>query len=254
MEALQDGVIVSKPPIWREVIDWPLPDRNFGDRLLLRVLALAASGQVRAIHGLEHIRPGNDPFILVANHSTRREALLVPALLVLYRGGRLIHFLADWNFRLIPGVGLIYRRSGAITVTRKSARPRFLNLFKPLFLNPIPAIEQARRHLAEGRSLGMFPEGTVNRDPGRLLAGRSGAARLSLESGAAMVPMGIRFPDATNGRVGAMEIHIGPPQRPPAMTEIPAPLSAVREWHATIMTDIARLSGKAWSPRKGEGR
>lgn len=254
MEALQDGVIVSKPPMWREVISWPLPERSFGDRLLLRALSLAACSQVRAIDGLEHIRPGNDPFILVANHSTRREALLVPALLMLHRGGRPIHFLADWNFRLIPGIGMIYRRGGAITVTRKSARPRFLNLFKPLFLNPVPALEQARRHLAEGHALGMFPEGTVNRDPVRLLAGRSGATRLSLETGAAMVPMGIRFPEAAHGRPGAMEIHIGPPRRPPESMGTPAPLSAVRDWHATIMTDIARLSGKSWSPRKGDRR
>lgn len=254
MEALQDGVIVSKPPIWRDVIDWPLPERNFGDRLVLRALALAACGRVRAIHGLEHIRTANDPFILVANHSTRREALLMPTLLMLYRGGRLIHFLADWNFRLIPGVGMIYRRSGAISVTRKSARPRFLNLLKPFYLDPVPALEQARRHIVEGRSLGMFPEGTVNRDPNRLLGGRSGAARLSLETGAPAVPMGIRFPGALPGRAGVMEIFIGPPRHPPATNKIPAPLSAVREWHATLMTDIARLSGKAWSPRNGERR
>ena len=253
MEALQSGLIAPKSPAWREVLDWPLPASNLRDRLLLRTLAFAACGRVRAVHGLEHIAPENDPIVLVANHNTRREALLVPGLLVFYRGGRLIRFLADWNFRLIPGIGFIYRRSGAITVTRKSARPRFLNLLKPIYRDPLTSLERARRHLANGHSVGTFPEGTVNRDSARLLVGRTGAARLSLEARVPVVPMGIRFPEATAERPGPMELFIGAPRRPPAATKTPAPFSAVREWHASIMTDIARLSGKEWSRRKGGG-
>jgi 1-acyl-sn-glycerol-3-phosphate acyltransferase len=114
-----------------------LPSLGLGDRLVLRALALIASRHVLAIHGLQHIRPATDPFILAANHSTRRESLLVPALLLLHRGGRLVHFLADWNFRLIPGVGFIYARAQVVTVTRKSAKPRFLNILKPLYEQPL---------------------------------------------------------------------------------------------------------------------
>ena len=73
--------------------------------------------------------------------------------------------MADWNFRMIPGLDLLYRRAGAITVARKPARPRFLNLTKPLFIDTVSPMEQARQHLISGRSVGMFPEGTVNRDP-----------------------------------------------------------------------------------------
>ena len=69
----------------------------------------------------------------------------MPALLILHRGGQLIHFLADWNYRLIPGVGLIYRRAQTITVTRKSARPKFLNVLKPLYLHPLSAFERSRQ-------------------------------------------------------------------------------------------------------------
>ena len=61
----------------------------------------------------------------------------MPALLLLHRGGRLVHFLADWNFRLIPGVGFIYARAQVVTVTRKSAKPRFLNILKPLYEQPL---------------------------------------------------------------------------------------------------------------------
>src|SRR5262245_44526701 len=159
----QTRLLWETPPA-RDIVRWPLPVLGTLDRWLLRAAALIARRQVIAARGLEHIRAEADPFILALNHSTRREAVLVPPLLVLLRGGRRIHFLADWNFRLIPGVDLLYRRAGAITVMRKSARPRWLNVFKPLFADPLPPFEHARALLAAGRSVGVFPEGTVNRD------------------------------------------------------------------------------------------
>lgn len=235
-----------------EIIGCELPDLGLGDRLLLRALAILASRQIVAIHGLQHIRPARDPFILAANHSTRRESILVPALLFLHRGGRLVHFLADWNFRLIPGVDLIYARAQVVTVTRKSAKPRFLNAVKPLYRHPQPALERARAHLAAGRAIGLFPEGEVNRNPRTLLRGRRGAARLSIETGVPVVPMGIRFPNADPAHpipAGcAMELHLGPPLLPPGPTVEQASITAVSAWHAVIMTEIARLSGKSWNP------
>jgi 1-acyl-sn-glycerol-3-phosphate acyltransferase len=239
-----------EPPAPRDILHWPLPHQGLGNRLLIRTAALLARRQVVGLEGAEHILAERDPFILALSHSTRSETFLVPTLLFLRRGGRLIHFLADWNFRLIPGVGLIYRRAAAVTVTRKSARPRFLNLLKPLYGHPLPALEQARAHLLGGRSVGIYPEGTVNRDPGRLLAGRGGAARLSLETGAPIVPVGIRFPGAAGGAPisdrAAMDVHIGPPLRPPQRPAMRATPGEVRAWHAVVMREISRLSGKAW--------
>jgi 1-acyl-sn-glycerol-3-phosphate acyltransferase len=162
---------------------WGIPHLGLGDRIVLRAAALIASRHVVAIHGMHNVQAAKDPFILAANHSTRRESLLVPALLFLHRGGRLVHFLADWNFRLIPGVGFLYSRAQVVTVARKSAKPRLLNVFKPLYAHPEPALERARIHLAAGRPIGVFPEGQVNRDPSRLLRGRHGTARLSIEMG-----------------------------------------------------------------------
>jgi 1-acyl-sn-glycerol-3-phosphate acyltransferase len=232
------------------IVGCPLPHLGFGDRLLLRALALLASPHVIAIHGLPHIRPAMDPFILAANHNTRRESLLVPAMLLLHRGGRLLHFLADWNFRLIPGVGLIYARAQVVTVTRKSAKPKFLNVLKPIYRHAQPAIERARAHLAAGRAIGIFPEGEVNRDRTQLLRGRRGAARLSLEMGIPVVPMGIRFPGTgPTGPIPAnavMEFHIGTPLRPPGPIAGEAPMTAVTAWHSVIMTEISNLSGKTW--------
>jgi 1-acyl-sn-glycerol-3-phosphate acyltransferase len=248
------------PPLWlppsdEAILRWPLPAAGTGTGWILRGLALLARRKVLSIGGLEHVRPLRDPFILALNHSTRTEALLVPALLFLHRGGRLIHFLADWNYRLIPGIGSVYRRAETVTVMRKPARPRILNVLKPLYRHRLPAFERARLLLASGRSVGVFPEGTVNRDSRRLLAGRRGAARLSLETGAPVVPVGIRFPGVEPGRPiddrAVMEIRIGAPLFPPhasAARESWAPLAEVRAWHAIVMNEIGRLAGKLWTP------
>jgi 1-acyl-sn-glycerol-3-phosphate acyltransferase len=242
-------------PTDRAVWSWPLPELGTFDRTLLRAACLVARRSILAVHGLEHVAPHRDPFILALNHSSRQEALLVPALLMLLRQGRRIHFLADWNFRMIPGVGLLYRRSGTITVTRKAARPRILNVLKPLFMDAVPAFEQARRHLVDGRSIGIFPEGTVNRDPCRLLRGRLGAARLSLEAGVPVVPAGIRFPAVPSGRPvpdgSAMVIEFGTPLRPPA-ADVPVAMADVRRWHGRIMTAISIHCEKSWDLKRQE--
>jgi 1-acyl-sn-glycerol-3-phosphate acyltransferase len=252
MDGIRNGAFAWHPPAWHEILRWPLPHNGLGDRLLLRAVALVIRRHVRAIDGLENLPDGSRPFILVANHSSRREAVVMPAFLMLLRGGRLIHFFADWNFQLILGVGWTYRRAGAVVVGRKPARPRFLNVFKPFLIDPMPSIERARLCLAAGRPIGIFPEGTINRNPTALLPGRNGAARLSLEAGVPVVPMGLRFPEVRGRDLGVMEISICPSLQPPPVESMPAPVSAVREWHAALMSAVAHLSGKAWKPCHGE--
>jgi 1-acyl-sn-glycerol-3-phosphate acyltransferase len=231
------------------MLRWPAPHMAPRDRLLFRSLAGLAARQVTSVAGLENIAPANDPFILAPNHGTWREAVLVPSLLFVLRGGKLIHFIADWNFRVVPGIGLIFRRAQVVTVVQKESRPKFLNVFRRFYEHPVPAMERARAHLFERRPIGIFPEGTVNRDPGRLLIGRVGMARLSLETGVPVVPVGIRYPDAPLDRPLAesatMKIEIGAPMHPPAASGTPG-AGDVRRWHGTVMREIARLSGKAW--------
>jgi 1-acyl-sn-glycerol-3-phosphate acyltransferase len=236
---------------------WPLEalERPL-DRVLTRAAAALARRQVRAIAGWERVLPACDPFILVANHGSRREALYLPAALMLARGGRPVHFLADWNFRLIPGIGYLYDGSGAITVARKEARPRWLKRFRSRYVAQTPPMEQARQRLAAGGSVAIFPEGTVNRDPHCLLRGRFGAARLSLETGVPLLPVGIRFhpPHGGEGRrasTSPMSLHVGSPMHPPGPAMEEADIGAVRAWHAELMSAIAGLSGKAWPPSGG---
>jgi 1-acyl-sn-glycerol-3-phosphate acyltransferase len=237
------------PPSARVVLSCPLPELQLVDRMLVRGIALISRRKVHDLDGLEYIAPERDPFILAAIHSTRLEAILLPALLLLLRHGRRIHFMADWNFRMIPGVDLLYRRGGAITVPRKPARPRLLNLMKPLFTEEVSPMDQARHHLTSGRSIGVFPEGTVNRDPLHLLRGRYGAARLSLETGAPIIPVGVRFPTVPRGTAipegSPMSIAVGEPLIPPTTTVSPA-YANLRAWHERVMVTIGGLSGKSW--------
>ncbi|MDQ7006472.1 MAG: lysophospholipid acyltransferase family protein [Acidobacteriota bacterium] len=242
-----------------EILRQPLP---YGHRPLGRVLArlVLASFRERILHveGLEHLAPHQDPLILVLNHSQRVEAVLIPTLLIVARAGKLVHFLADWNFRLYPGLNLIFRLSETITVVRKDARPRFLNLLKPLYRPDHPPLVEARRRLEAGAAVGIFPEGTVNRDPGRLLAGHPGAARLSLETGVKVVPAGIRFPEHPPDRPisdkARLALHVGAPLHPPTEhVGRRAPAAAVRSWHHRLMSELARLSGKTWQPRATGG-
>jgi 1-acyl-sn-glycerol-3-phosphate acyltransferase len=248
--AMASRVAIRPVPSVREVLFRRLPFLTPADRLIFRFIMLVARRQVVSISGIEHIQASH-PFILALNHSTRREAVVVPAALIFHRGGNLIHFWSDWVFRLIPGLGLILRRSGTICVPTKRSRYRLLNLLKPLFAQPEPAFRQAQALLKARRPIGVFPEGTVNRDPNRLLPGRFGAARLSLETGVPVVPAGIRFPEVAAGEArvperSAIEIVIGQPLTPPSCQNGKPTFAEIRAWHATVMSEIARLSGKTW--------
>jgi len=242
----------STPSI-RDIARYPLPHQSgWLTRVAMRGISMLARRQVKVVHGFENVTVASDPFIIAVSHTIHREAVLVPTMLMLMRGGRLIHFLADWNFMLIPGIGWLMRKGGAITVARKSAGP--LNFMQPLYRSTVSPAQQARQILADGRSVGVFPEGTTNRDLDKLLYGRAGTARLSIESGVPVVPVGIRFPESAPGRAPAesaqMEVFVGQAMVPPPMTGPKPTLSETQAWHAEIMQQIAVLSDKTWTPRR----
>ncbi len=223
--------------------------RHFRQRLILKAVLSRYGKDLIGIHGVERLAPEADPFIMVLNHTTWLEALLLPITFGYIRGGKLIRFLADWNFALIPGIAMILRAGETILLVRKPARPAFLNVFRPLFQRSGPAFQRAAEALKSGRSVGIFPEGTTNRHPARLLRGFDGAARLSLSTGCAVLPVGVRFPGQPPDRPvsdrAPMEVFIGEPLRPGEPVAFPA-RDQVRDWHARIMTEIGRLSGKQW--------
>lgn len=211
--------------------------------------------KLRVRAGLEHIRPENDPFILVANHSQRVEAVLLPAVLFYHRGGKRVHFMADWPMMLVPGIGFMYRCAQVIPVFSKKAKPAFLNSLKRFYEEPGTVWDRAGHMLQDGKSVGVFPEGTINRNPKRLLRGRLGAAQLAIDHNIPVVPVGIRFPrhhDADSIPDGApMDVEIGAPLKPPEggpASEESDRKQAVRGFQTRIMERLSSLSGKAWTP------
>lgn len=122
--------------------------------------------------------------------------------------------------------------------------------FSRFSASKVPPFDQARDHLLAGKSVGVFPEGKVNWDPDTLLRGRLGAARLSLETNVPIIPAGIRFaPPGEDGKLSRMTIRIGAPIQPPKPVAKVASTREAYDWHGTIMTEISRLSGKAWGNR-----
>lgn len=235
----------------RQVWSTKLPLNRQAPTAWLSKTALSwAANKLVSVKGSEHIHPSMDPFILAVNHSQKLEALYIPALIHFIRKGQLVHFLADWNFCLVPGIWLFYHFGEVITVARKPARPKFLNVFKPLFIKGKGPFDQAIEALQSGRSIGIFPEGTTNRQPDILLKGYSGAAQLSLNLGIPVVPAGISFPHHDKQKPIPegipFSIEFGKPLIPTQQEEKPS-LKKMRDWHVEIMSSISRLSGKTWN-------
>lgn len=245
-----DGRLPTPRGIWRQ----PLPRlTGWHRRAIVRTTLSWFGADLLGAYGMERLAAAQDPCIVVINHSTRLEALFLPMLFAFRREGLPISFIADWNFALIPGIGAIMRAGDSILLVRKPAKPAFLNVLKPLFLRHGPAFERAAERLREGRSVGIFPEGTTNRHPTRLLRGFDGAARLSLTTGRPVLPVGIRFPNHPPDQPvrdrTPMEVHVGHPLHPPGGAPQPAPAREdVRAWHAQIMGELGRLCGKRWEP------
>ena len=236
---------------WRDPLT--LMDGTSTERFACRAVASTLGRLLLGMENAEAITTSRDPFILALNHSQRLEAVVIPAWLALLRGGRRVHFMADWNFLLVPGLGHVIRAGRSIIVGRKSARPAFLNRFKSRLVPSEPPMQQAQQLLLAGHSVGIFVEGTTNRNPGRLLRGLTGAARLSLTTRTPIIPAGIVFPRHDGIRpIGDFEpfrIRFGQPIMPqPVPTRSKTAAEAERDLHSTVMTAISALSGKNWNP------
>ena len=114
------------------------------------------------------------------------------------------------------------------------------------------ALEQVQAILQRGSAIGVFPEGTRSRD-GMLHRGHSGAAHLSLVTGAPLIPIGLEGTDGvlpTGARIvrpfRTATVRIGAPIRPDAMGFTRSTNRARREITAELMQRIGLLSHQAY--------
>jgi len=118
--------------------------------------------------------PQNGPFIIVANHSS----LLDPVILGVSVRPKVIFVAASYLFE-IRWLGYLLRKANSIPVQRE---------------NDIKAIKQALKILQQGGVLGIFPEGGIDRQKNNLPV-RAGAAYLATKVGVPIVPIKIKGAD-----------------------------------------------------------
>lgn len=125
------------------------------------------------VTGQENI-PQDGPFIIVANHSS----LLDPVILGVSIKPKIIFVAAAYLFE-IHWLGYLLRKANSIPVQRE---------------NDIKAIKQALKILQQGGVLGIFPEGGIDRQKNNLPV-RAGAAYLATKVGVPIVPIRIKGAD-----------------------------------------------------------
>lgn len=195
----------------------PLPHfRRPAARLLCRGLMLTL-GQLVEVERRERLANVPEPAIFALNHRNALEALLAPTVLLYLRRGAPLHFLADWMYVEAPGLGWLLRLSEPITVYGKPARFRLRESYRRERLRR-PVLDACRERLERGESIGIFPEGTRNRDGRHLLRGRLGLGELALAAAVPVVPVAISYPTREPNRapdrppgLGRMVLSIGEP-------------------------------------------
>jgi 1-acyl-sn-glycerol-3-phosphate acyltransferase len=129
------------------------------------------------VRGLANV-PATGPVILACNHLSFSDSIFTPLLVA-----RRVTFVAKAEYFTGQGIkGRLMRRfflaTGTIPVDRSGGQAAQA------------ALDTLLRVLGEGGVAGIYPEGTRSPD-GRLYRGKTGVARLALDSGAVVVPVGL---------------------------------------------------------------
>ncbi len=120
----------------------------------------------------ESILP-NQPVIFASNHPTTTDPFLLPLLV-----NDPIHILVIETAFEVPVLGKLIAKAGHHRVSRERGSGGKL-------------VEQALQSLRAGNHVGIFPEGMLSAPDGTMGHAHSGAARIALESGAPVIPVGI---------------------------------------------------------------
>ncbi|WP_368410633.1 lysophospholipid acyltransferase family protein [Kocuria sp.] len=188
--------------------------------------------------GLENV-PAQGPAILASNHLSVPDTIFMPVAVP-----RQVYFLAKSEYFTTPGlkgrvVAAFFRAINQIPMDRRGGRASARSL------------SAGGQALAEGKLVGIYPEGTRSPD-GRLYRGKIGVARLALESGAPVVPVamigtdrmqppGSRFPDPRRAKITTV---FGEPMDFSELTGRQGEHAVLRRVTDEIMDRIQELSGQ----------
>jgi 1-acyl-sn-glycerol-3-phosphate acyltransferase len=189
-------------------------------------------GRVHVL-GLENV-PDDGPFILIANHQSYLDPILIQAVV-----RRPIHTMSkstQFSDRL---TGPIVKSLKGFPVRRFQVDPQ--------------AVRLALRHLQQGHPVGIYIEGERTWD-GRLQPPRLGTIRLILKAGVPVIPCGISgtfdmWPRWDRRlRRGTVRIRIGDPIRFPQLHRRPDREAMLPDARQRVMDALAALAGVPHGP------
>lgn len=190
------------------------------------------------VEGLEHV-PHDGPAILASNHLAVADSFYLPLVV-----RRRITFLAKSEY--FTGTGIkgrltawFYTVAGQVPIDRSNADAAQ------------GALETAERLLGQGKLLGMYPEGTRSPD-GRLYKGKSGLARLALETGVPVIPVAMIGTDVVNPpgskmwRFGRVTVRFGKPMDFSRFDGMAGNRFIERAVIDEVMYELMKLSGQEY--------
>lgn len=187
----------------------------------------------------KHNVPASGPVILASNHLSYADWLFVPLTV-----RRKVSYVAKAEYFTTPGFKgwlqkMFFTGAGQIPIDRSGASAAE------------GALLSAKKVLEDGGIFGIYPEGTRSPD-GRLYRGRTGVARMAIETGAPVIPVGVSNtdviapPDKLFGKIVRPLVRYGEPldfSRYQGMENDRFVLRAVTD---EIMYEIMKLSGQEY--------
>ena len=189
------------------------------------------------VSGLRFV-PTNGPVIIASNHLSFSDSIFMPLVVP-----RKVTFLAKSEYFTSPGLkGFIKKITfialGQVPIDRSGGKRSEAALLTGL------------RLLKENHCIGIYPEGTRSPD-GRLYKGRTGIARMAIESGAPIIPVAmfntaeIQPTGQVVPKVQRVEMVFG---EPIYLTGDPTDQELLRKETNKIMETIAALSKQEYVP------
>jgi 1-acyl-sn-glycerol-3-phosphate acyltransferase len=219
-------------------------DREGVERVFYWFLKWIAIGPVLRIvfrpvvEGADHV-PEEGPAILASNHLSYADWLFMPLTLA-----RRVTFVAKTEYFTTPGIKGWFQKkffsgAGQVPIDRSGASAAE------------GALSSAKRILGEGDLFGIYPEGTRSHD-GRLYRGKTGVARLALETGVPVIPVAVLRTDVVAppgkkfGTFTRPGVRFGPPLDFSRYEGLENDRYILRSITDEIMYEIMRLSGQEY--------